>query len=275
MNSAVSQVQNRVQRVYQEISKFKEGFEMKSAKRITKLNTRLHETLAGKAPAKFLRGLALGSLLAAAAVLPFGPAYADEPSRPLSSEQIVCYEEVGLCSNQFEALSRDYPVYHELDQVRGGHPLSREQIDLIQDYEIAGIHWGIDGQGVVVEVPIDGVFFDVVKEPASVSLSPADWWEYTEYGNNVSPFSISASVSPSEQIWCPEISGDCPTLIDLRVTQGKVRSPISGAEIEGLDDHSLVYAESKQGEMRAPLTDEQIYRIDGFEEFGAPWLTDD
>lgn len=58
----------------------------------TKMNMGLSKRLA-KALAKFLGGLTLGALLITAAALPFGPAKADEPARPLTSERIQCYPE--------------------------------------------------------------------------------------------------------------------------------------------------------------------------------------
>jgi hypothetical protein len=73
--------------------KFKEGFEMKTATLTEKMNRWLHEHLAMKTPAKLLGGLALGALVLTATALPLGTTYADEPARPLSSEQPQCYPE--------------------------------------------------------------------------------------------------------------------------------------------------------------------------------------
>ena len=105
MNAAVSQVQNLAQRAHHELSKFKEESEMKSAMWMAKVNIRLQEIIAAKAPVKLLGGLALGSLLMAATVLPFSSTYADEPSKPLSIEQNQCYAEIeenGCTSDQLK-----------------------------------------------------------------------------------------------------------------------------------------------------------------------------
>ena len=143
MNAAVSHVQDLAQRAHQEISKFKEGFEMKSAMRISKVDTRAHETLSAKAPAKFLRWLALGALLMMATVLPLSAVLADEPARPLSSEQNRCHPEI---SNDCLALPD-----HELSYNTAARALSDQQGYRIEGLEEFGIPWQIDDEGMVVE----------------------------------------------------------------------------------------------------------------------------
>jgi hypothetical protein len=61
---------------------------MNTATLTEKVNRWLHEHLAMKTPAKLLGGLALGALVIAASALPFGTAYADDPARPLSIEEL-------------------------------------------------------------------------------------------------------------------------------------------------------------------------------------------
>jgi hypothetical protein len=87
MNTATVKTQSRNRTAYQKVLKVKEEFEMRLAMRISQVNMRI---LATKTPVKLLGGLALGALVMAAAVLPLGPglAYADDPARPFSMEQL-------------------------------------------------------------------------------------------------------------------------------------------------------------------------------------------
>ena len=108
MNTPTGQAQSKGRTASQGLVKFKEESEMKMATRMAKVNMRLHQAIATKAPVKFLGGLALGALLMTATVLPFRATYADEPARPLSVEQVECYPEI----------SNDCPdlIYHEATQ---------------------------------------------------------------------------------------------------------------------------------------------------------------
>ena len=90
MNTAAVEPRTKTRMAYQEGLRFKEESEMKAATLTIKVNTWLHEHLAIKTPVKLLGGLALGALVMAATVLPVGPglAYADDPARPFSMEQL-------------------------------------------------------------------------------------------------------------------------------------------------------------------------------------------
>jgi hypothetical protein len=71
---------------------------MKTVTLTAKVNMWLHEHLAIKTPAKLLGGLALGALVMVATALPLGTTYADEPARPLTSQQNPGYCEIdGSC----------------------------------------------------------------------------------------------------------------------------------------------------------------------------------
>ena len=93
MNTPEVNTQGKPRTAHQNIGKFKEEWEMKTATLTAKVNRWLHEHLAMKTPVKLLGGLALGALVVTATALPLGTTYADEPARPLSSEQIQCYPE--------------------------------------------------------------------------------------------------------------------------------------------------------------------------------------
>jgi hypothetical protein len=92
MNTPEVRTQSKPRTAHQNILKFKEEWEMKTATLTAKVNMRLSERLA-KTPVKLLAGLALGALVMTATALPFGTTYADEPARPLSSGQTQCYPE--------------------------------------------------------------------------------------------------------------------------------------------------------------------------------------
>ena len=142
MNTAVK-TQGKNGTEHQEILKVKEEWAMKTAMGIKKVNIRLHETLAMKTPVKLLGGLALGALLMAATTLPLGTASADEPARPLSSEQNRCYPEI---SNDCLVLPD-----HELSYNTAARALSDQQSYRIQGFEAFGIPLQIDEEGMVVE----------------------------------------------------------------------------------------------------------------------------
>ena len=89
MNAPLTQSQGKLKVVYQEIKKANEEIEMRLAMQMTDVKTWLSKGLATKTPGKILGGLALGALLMTATALPLGPAFADGPSRPSTSEQIV------------------------------------------------------------------------------------------------------------------------------------------------------------------------------------------
>ena len=110
---------------------------------MSKVNTRIHQAMATKAPVKFLGGLALGALLMAATVLPFSAVLADEPARPLSSEQNRCYPEI---SDDCLALPD-----HELSYNTAARALSDQQSYRIEGFEAFGVPLQIDEEGMVVE----------------------------------------------------------------------------------------------------------------------------
>jgi hypothetical protein len=98
MNTPEVRTQSKPRTAHQNIWRFKEELEIKTATLTEKVNRWLHEHLAMKTPVKLLGGLALGALVMAATALPLGTTYADEPARPLSSEQNQCYpEDRGMC----------------------------------------------------------------------------------------------------------------------------------------------------------------------------------
>ena len=66
-------------------------------------------------PAKTLGGLALGAILMTVAALPFGTSYADEPSRPLASENIVI--DRGADNTPGDAWMFDAPFYETFLEV--------------------------------------------------------------------------------------------------------------------------------------------------------------
>ena len=103
MSAPVIRSQNKLQVVYQVISKAKERIEMQSI--ITKAKT----------PAKILGGFALGALLLIATPLPFGTAYADGPSRPLVTEETL----IGLGADNLagDAWMQDSPFYQDFSEV--------------------------------------------------------------------------------------------------------------------------------------------------------------
>jgi hypothetical protein len=121
---------------------------MKTATLTAKVNRWLHEHLAMKTPAKLLGGLALSALVMTATALPLGTTYADEPARPLSSEQGACYPlypELGPCWSEFIAVAptivdrydrslddefmSDAPFFHTLNQGKVGSPASTVQFE--------------------------------------------------------------------------------------------------------------------------------------------------
>ena len=125
MNTAVK-TQGKNGTEHQEILKVKEEWAMKATMWMTKVNMRLHETLAAKTPVKLLGGLALGALLMAATALPLGTASADEPAKPLSGEQIVqCYPEI----DENACTSDQLKVWLGID------PSSEDQTHFIERYE--------------------------------------------------------------------------------------------------------------------------------------------
>jgi hypothetical protein len=84
MSTSVAKTQGSTSTAESRLSNFKEENAMRYAMPAIKLN----KGLVSRTAMKLLGGLALGALLAMAAVLPFGPAYADEPARPFTIEQI-------------------------------------------------------------------------------------------------------------------------------------------------------------------------------------------
>ena len=86
MSAPIVQNQNTVRASNLEPLKFREEIEMKWGLHVMDVN--LSEVLSTKTMAKMLGGLALGAILMTATALPFGATYADEPSRPLVSEEI-------------------------------------------------------------------------------------------------------------------------------------------------------------------------------------------
>ena len=116
MNAAVRQPQSKVRTDNQGLLKIKEGIEMRLAMRITEVKARLDEILATRTPAKLLGGLAVGALLITATALPFGLAFGDEPSRPLSSEQNQCYAQI----DENACTSDQLKVWLGIDPSSGG-----------------------------------------------------------------------------------------------------------------------------------------------------------
>ena len=84
MSTPVIKTQGYSSAVEPKLSQCKEECAMRYSMPMKKEN----KSLVTSTMVKLLGGLALGALLATAAVLPFGLAYADEPLRPLTSEQI-------------------------------------------------------------------------------------------------------------------------------------------------------------------------------------------
>ena len=103
MSAPVIRSQNKLQVVYQVISKAKERIEMQSI--ITKVKT----------PAIILGGLALGALLLTATALPFGTAYGDGPSRPLVTEETLVNP--GTDNLAGDAWMHDSPFYQDFSEV--------------------------------------------------------------------------------------------------------------------------------------------------------------
>ena len=204
MNTAVK-TQGKKGTEHQEIWKVKEEWAMKTAMGIKKVNMRLHQAIATKAPVRFLGGLALGALLMTATAVPLSPAHADEPARPLSIEQIECYPEI---SNDCPAL-----IYHEATQGQVLGPFSSEEI---------------------VDVP---------------GLLQTEVWLLCDV------YPVSTSVGAASRAG----TEDLPGLLQTEVWLPGDIYPVSTFEIP----------------VRTPLTGEQIYRSEGFEEFGIPWQIDD
>jgi hypothetical protein len=172
---------------HREFGEFKEGHGMERATKTTKVNMRLSERLVNT-PVKLLAGFALGALVLTATVLSFGSTYADEPARPLTSEQILCYPEDnvvclygpflfgsvvttgapiagGHVSERIGCYPEDNVVclYDQFladvlaePVLTAASRLSSEQRRLLQEYEIEwweimDYPWRIDAQGKVME----------------------------------------------------------------------------------------------------------------------------
>jgi hypothetical protein len=204
MNTPDVNTQNKPSTVHQELGKFKEEQEMKTATLTAKVNIWLHEHLALKTPIKLLVGLALGALVMAATALPLGTTYADEPARPLTSEGIQCYPEdnvvclydpflaevlpnpalatdttvSGVQFEEWPEAGFDSYTYHRfmVEQGKVGSRLSKEQLELIREYDTLGMDWRIDDYGRVV-------VFEVPRKPfagSSVSIDVNEVWSEIE-----------------------------------------------------------------------------------------------
>jgi hypothetical protein len=123
MNTPEVNTQSKPRTAHQEVWKFKEELEMKTATLTEKVNMRLSERLA-KAPVKLLGGLALGALVIAATALPFGTTYADEPARPLTSALFEEWPEAGFDSYTYHRFMVEQGKVGRVDFAAVGSPSS-------------------------------------------------------------------------------------------------------------------------------------------------------
>jgi hypothetical protein len=168
MNTPEVKTQGKPSTAHQELGKFKEELEMKTATLTAKVNMRLSERLA-KTPVKLLAGLALGALVMTATALPFGTTYADEPARPLTSVQFEEWPEAGFDSytyhrfmmeqgkmgridsaavgspssidlNEVWSEIEDTPVFHLMKQLKAGSPSSVDVNEVWSEIEDTPVH---------------------------------------------------------------------------------------------------------------------------------------
>ena len=111
MSAPVTRGQSGFRIIYEKIVKVQEEIKMKLQIRMTDVKTILSKGLA----TKLLGGLALGAVLMTATALPFGTAYADEPSLPLVSENIVI--DLGGDNMPGDAWMFDAPFYESFLEV--------------------------------------------------------------------------------------------------------------------------------------------------------------
>lgn len=110
MSAPATQAKSKITLAYKQILKVTEDIEMKM--RLHMIDVKLSEVLSSKAVAKMLGGLALGAVLMTAVALPFGTTYADEPSRPLVSEESLI--NLGAGNLPGDAWIFDSPFYETI-----------------------------------------------------------------------------------------------------------------------------------------------------------------
>ena len=156
-------VLNQIKTVYRGFIEVKEEVEMRLAREITQVKTRVIQELAAQRPAKLIGGLALGALLMTAMVLPFAIVNADGPSRPLVNEEIVF--DRGDDTLPIDAWMYDSPFYEDFGTINRvevqGPPVDAWMYDspFYQDFsEVGGVEVGtaLEAQG----APIDAWMYD-------------------------------------------------------------------------------------------------------------------
>ncbi len=157
-------VLNQIKTTYRGFIEVKEEVEMRLAREITQVKTRVFQELAAHRPAKLIGGLALGALLMTALVLPLATVNADGPSRPLVNEEIVF--DRGDDTSPIDAWMHDSPFYEDFGAINRveaqGAPIDAWLHDspFYQDFsEVGGVTLGIaalEAQG----APNDAWMFD-------------------------------------------------------------------------------------------------------------------
>jgi hypothetical protein len=149
MSAPVVQTRSKTGKAYQKSLELKEGFEMKTAIGIEKSKVWISQNLGTKMATRLFRGLALGVLLVAGTGIYFSINQGE-----VGSSASVDPNEV------WAEIDSGTPIhhlvkYHLPTQGKVGRFLSREQLELSQDYEMVGMPWRVDDQGrvVVVEAP--------------------------------------------------------------------------------------------------------------------------
>ena len=92
MSTDINRSRTNTRGSHQKLSNIEEETEMKTATHTGQLNNRLPGILNKRTTAKLLGSIALGAMMTATA-LPFGPAHADEPARPLTIEAAISYNQ--------------------------------------------------------------------------------------------------------------------------------------------------------------------------------------
>ena len=170
MDTPIGQTQSKTRAAHQKTLRGKEGFEMKTAMGMEKVKVWISENLGTKIATRLFRGLALGVLLVTATGIYFSinPGEAGSPLVREHTEVNLEINTAGQHNASFPLSAAEIEGWPEYTLAgRSGHlavrPLVSEQIELIKDYDMVGILWRINGQGKVVEVPIDGVLFDLSR----------------------------------------------------------------------------------------------------------------
>ena len=192
---------------------------MKTTMGMDKAKVWISEKLGAKIATRVFRGLALGVLLAAGTGLYFS-INQGEAGSSLVSEQPQCYPEIDVASCSRVSLMASFaPASVPGPSIR----LSKEQLELIEDYDMVGIHWRIDERGNVVEVPIDGVVFDTPGKPTVNSPLVSEQNEYYEEVD-LSSFQLAAYEARMHQ----------------KLDKGKVGNSLSSEQLELIQELEMM-----------------------------------